>query len=51
MVVLGIIAEYNLFHNGHMYHIDQSVKLIKPDYTIAVMPGHFTQRGEGSCHR
>lgn len=48
MVVLGIIAEYNPFHNGHMYHIDQSVKLIKPDYTIAVMSGHFTQRGEAA---
>ncbi|NLX70783.1 MAG: nucleotidyltransferase [Clostridiales bacterium] len=48
MVVLGIIAEYNPFHNGHKYHIDKSVELVKPDYVIAVMSGHFTQRGEAA---
>jgi predicted nucleotidyltransferase len=48
MKVLGIIAEYNPFHYGHLYHLVQSKKLIKPDYTIAVMSGNFTQRGEAA---
>jgi predicted nucleotidyltransferase len=48
MKVLGIIAEYNPFHNGHMYHLNRSLELINPDYTIAVMSGHFTQRGEAA---
>lgn len=46
MNVLGIIAEYNPFHNGHLYHLKESVRLIRPDYTVCVMSGDFTQRGE-----
>ena len=46
--VLGIIAEYNPFHNGHLSHLKQSKKLTNSKYTIAVMNGHFTQRGETS---
>ncbi len=48
MKVLGIIAEYNPFHNGHMYHLKSSLELIDPDYTIVAMSGHFTQRGEAA---
>ncbi len=44
--VLGIVAEYNPFHKGHLYHLNQAVQLIQPDYTIAIMSGNFTQRGE-----
>jgi len=44
--VLGLIVEYNPFHNGHLYHIKKSVELINPDYTVAVMSGNFVQRGE-----
>lgn len=46
MKVLGIIAEYNPFHNGHLYHLQESIKTISPDYTVCVMSGNFTQRGE-----
>ncbi len=46
MKVLGIVSEYNPFHLGHLYHLKESLKVIKPDYTIAVMSGNFTQRGE-----
>lgn len=46
MRVLGIIAEYNPFHNGHLYHLRESVRLAAPDYTVCVMSGDFTQRGE-----
>jgi predicted nucleotidyltransferase len=48
MKVLGIIVEYNPFHNGHLYHLKKSCQLIKPDYTVAIMSGHFTQRGEAA---
>lgn len=44
--VLGIIAEYNPFHNGHLYHLNKSKELSKADYSIAVIGGNFTQRGE-----
>ncbi len=44
--VLGIISEYNPFHNGHLYHLTESKKLTHSDYSIAVMSGNFTQRGE-----
>lgn len=46
MKVLGIIAEYNPFHNGHFYHLQESVRTASPDYTVCVMSGNFTQRGE-----
>ncbi len=44
--ILGIIAEYNPFHNGHLYHLLKSKKLTNSDYTIAIMSGNFTQRGD-----
>lgn len=43
--ILGIIAEYNPFHNGHLYHLHESKKQINAEYTICVMSGNFTQRG------
>ncbi|MCL1989502.1 MAG: nucleotidyltransferase [Defluviitaleaceae bacterium] len=49
MNILGLIVEYNPLHNGHVHHIKESKKLVHPDVTIAVMSGHFTQRGEPTC--
>ena len=46
MRVLGIVAEYNPFHNGHKYHLDESKKMSGADVSVAVMSGNFTQRGE-----
>jgi len=46
--VLGIIAEYNPFHNGHLYHLQNSIKLTNADYKIAIITGNFTQRGSTS---
>ena len=46
--VLGIVCEYNPFHNGHLYHIIQSKKITGADYTIAIMTGNFAQRGDVS---
>lgn len=48
MSVLGIVAEYNPFHNGHLYHIERSKELCNPDAIICVMSGNFIQRGEPS---
>ena len=47
-MVLGIIAEYNPFHNGHLYHLLKSKEAVKADSVIAVIGGNFTQRGEPS---
>lgn len=44
--VLGIICEYNPFHNGHLLHLNESKKACNADFTIAVMSGNFTQRGD-----
>ncbi len=46
--VLGIVAEYNPFHNGHLYHLEQSKKLTGATYSVAIMSGNFTQRGSTS---
>lgn len=46
--VLGIIAEYNPFHNGHLYHLETSKKITGCDYTVAIISGNFTQRGSTS---
>ena len=46
--VLGVIAEYNPFHAGHLYHISESKKLAKTDYVVVVMSGNFVQRGDTS---
>ncbi len=46
--VLGIIAEYNPLHNGHMYHLEQSKREAGCDYSVAVIGGNFTQRGDAS---
>lgn len=46
--VLGIISEYNPFHNGHLHHLNESKKISHSDYSIAIMTGNFTQRGEPS---
>ena len=44
MKITGIIAEYNPFHNGHLYQIEQ-VKKNGADYVVIVMSGNFLQRG------
>ena len=47
MKIAGIIAEYNPFHNGHAWHIEQT-RRAGFDWVVACMDGHFTQRGEPS---
>ena len=46
--VLGIIGEYNPFHNGHLYHIAQSKQETGAQFVICVISGNFVQRGDTS---
>lgn len=46
MQACGLIVEYNPFHNGHAFHIEESRKASGADCLIAVMSGSFLQRGE-----
>lgn len=41
MKVNGIIAEYNPFHNGHKYQLEESARLTGADYTVVVISGNF----------
>lgn len=46
MKAIGLIAEYNPFHNGHMYQI-KKIKEMYPDYKlILILSGNYTQRGD-----
>lgn len=45
MKTLGIIAEYNPFHNGHLYQIQKAKELTNADCVVIVMSGDFVQRG------
>ena len=46
MQVTAVIAEYNPFHNGHKYHIEQTLKKTDNSFIMAIMSGNFVQRGE-----
>lgn len=48
MKTLGIICEYNPFHNGHAYQIRQARKQTGADEVICVMSGNYVQRGEAA---
>lgn len=50
MKVLGIIAEYNPMHTGHIYHINEAKKITNSDYVIAIMSGSFTEQGNIAMH-
>ena len=49
--ILGIIAEYNPFHNGHRWQLDQAKQIVNPDLTVVILGGNYTQRGEMSVLR
>jgi len=46
MQACGIVVEYNPFHNGHEFHVQQARKASGADVVVAVMSGNFLQRGE-----
>ncbi|MDD3571067.1 MAG: nucleotidyltransferase family protein, partial [Lachnospiraceae bacterium] len=46
MNTAGIVAEYNPFHNGHKYHIEETKRITGCDDIIVALSGNFVQRGE-----
>ena len=46
MKAVGLVTEYNPFHNGHLYHLNKAMQLTGADISVAVMSGDFVQRGE-----
>ena len=46
MRIVGIIAEYNPFHSGHKYHLEQAKLVSGADFSVVVMSPDFVQRGE-----
>lgn len=46
MKIVGLVVEYNPFHNGHLYHLNKSKEVTNATHSIAVMSGNFLQRGE-----
>ena len=45
---LCIISEYNPFHFGHLYHLNESISQTDTDFMVAIISGNFVQRGEPS---
>ena len=48
MRAVGLITEYNPFHNGHLHHLRESLGVANAEVGVAVMSGHFLQRGEAA---
>ena len=46
---VGIIAEYDPFHNGHAWQIAEARRKTRAEAVVVVMSGFFTQRGEPAC--
>ncbi|MBF7017384.1 nucleotidyltransferase [Staphylococcus durrellii] len=46
MKSVALVTEYNPFHNGHLYHAEQSKSITQSDVSIAIMSGQFVMRGE-----
>ena len=45
MRTVGLITEYNPFHNGHLFHLKRAKELTNADYVVVLMSGNFLQRG------
>ena len=45
---VGIIAEYNPFHNGHLWHLREARRKSGRDFTCVLLSGHFVQRGSAA---
>ena len=46
MKILGIIAEYDPFHSGHLHHMTEAVRRTSPDLVFVALSPCFKQRGE-----
>ena len=45
MKTVGIIAEYNPLHKGHLHHISRTRQILKPDLLVVIVSSFFSQRG------
>lgn len=50
MDFIGVVCEYNPFHNGHAYHLRESARLTDDQGVVCVMSGDFAQRGEAALY-
>lgn len=50
MDVVGIVAEFNPFHDGHAYLIDEIKRKYPNSILVSVMSGNFVQRGEPALY-
>ena len=50
MDFIGVVCEYNPFHNGHAYHLRESARLTDDRGVVCVMSGDFVQRGEAALY-
>jgi len=48
--IVGIIAEYNPYHNGHLYQMRRAKEMTSARYCVVVLSGHFMQRGEPALY-
>ena len=46
MAVLGVVAEYDPFHNGHLHHLQSAVSAVAPSAVLVALSGPFKQRGD-----
>ena len=46
MKVVGIICEYNPFHNGHLYHLNKAKEIAGDGIVIAILTGYFSMRAD-----
>ena len=46
MRTVGIVAEYDPFHNGHLHHLTEARRAAEADYAVVILSGPFRQRGE-----
>ncbi len=50
MKSVALVTEYNPFHNGHLYHAQQSKSITQSHVSIAIMSGQFVMRGEPAIY-
>ena len=46
MKVIGVICEYNPFHNGHLYHLEKAKEIADGGIVIAILTGYFSMRAD-----